>query len=123
MPAPIGMGTVPIQKVVSERIMYAVIKSGGKQHRVEEGEILRLEKLEAATGEEVSFDNILMVGEGESVKIGTPYVEGGQVTAEVVKQGRANKVTIIKFNRRKHSRKTQGHRQWFTDVKITGIKA
>jgi len=123
MPAPIAMGTVPIQKAVSERIMYAVIKSGGKQHRVEEGEVLRLEKLEAATGEEVSFDNILMVGEGESVKIGTPYVEGGQVTAEVVKQGRANKVTIIKFNRRKHSRKTQGHRQWFTDVKITGIKA
>ena len=103
--------------------MYAVIESGGKQHRVEEGEILRLEKLEAATGEKVSFDNILMVGEGESVKIGTPYVVGGQVTAEVVKQGRADKVTIIKFNRRKHSRKQQGHRQWFTEVKITGIKA
>jgi large subunit ribosomal protein L21 len=123
MPAPIGMGKFLIQKAVSERIMYAVIKSGGKQHRVEEGEILRLEKLEAATGEEVSFDNILMVGEGESVKIGTPYVEGSKVTAEVVKQGRANKVTIIKFNRRKHSRKQQGHRQWFTEVKITGITA
>lgn len=103
--------------------MYAVIESGGKQHRVEEGEILRLEKLEAATGDKVNFDNILMVGEGDSVKIGTPYVEGGQVTAEVVKQGRADKVTIIKFNRRKHSRKQQGHRQWFTEVKITGIKA
>ena len=103
--------------------MYAVIESGGKQHRVEEGEILRLEKLEAATGEKVNFDNILMVGEGDSVKIGTPYVEGGQVTAEIVKQGRADKVTIIKFNRRKHSRKQQGHRQWFTEVKITGIKA
>ena len=103
--------------------MYAVIESGGKQHRVEEGEILRLEKLEAATGEKVNFDNILMVGEVDSVKIGTPYVEGGQVTAEVVKQGRADKVTIIKFNRRKHSRKQQGHRQWFTEVKITGIKA
>ena len=92
--------------------MYAVIKSGGKQHRVEEGEVLRLEKLEAATGEEISFDNILMVGEGESVKIGTPYVAGSKVTAQVVQQGRANKVTIIKFNRRKHSRKQQGHRQW-----------
>ncbi len=103
--------------------MYAVIESGGKQHRVEEGEVLRLEKLEAATGEEVSFNNILMVGEGESVKIGTPYVQGGQVTAEVVKQGRAAKVTIIKFSRRKHSRKQQGHRQWFTEVKITGIRA
>ena len=64
--------------------MYAVIKSGGKQHRVEEGEVLRLEKLEAATGEEISFDNILMVGEGESVKIGTPYVAGSKVTAQVV---------------------------------------
>jgi large subunit ribosomal protein L21 len=117
------MGNFPIQKVVSERIMYAVIKSGGKQHRVEEGEVLRLEKLEAATGEEISFDNILMVGEGESVKIGTPYVAGSKVTAQVVKQGRANKVTIIKFNRRKHSRKSQGHRQWFTEVKITGITA
>ena len=103
--------------------MYAVIKSGGKQHRVEEGEVLRLEKLEAATGEEISFDNILMVGEGESVKIGTPYVAGIKVTAQVVQQGRANKVTIIKFNRRKHSRKQQGHRQWFTEVKITGITA
>lgn len=103
--------------------MYAVIESGGKQHRVEEGEILRLEKLEAATGEKISFDNILMVGEGESVKIGTPYVAGGQVMAEVVKQGRAAKVTIIKFRRRKNSRRQQGHRQWFTEVKITEIKA
>ena len=64
-----------------------------------------------------------MVGEGESVKIGTPYVEGGKVTAEVLKQGRAKKIRIIKFNRRKHFRKQQGHRQWFTEVKIVGIKA
>ena len=64
-----------------------------------------------------------MVGEGESVKVGTPYVEGSQVTAEVLNQGRAKKVSIIKFNRRKHFRKQQGHRQWFTEVKITGIKA
>lgn len=102
--------------------MYAVIESGGKQHRVEEGEILRLEKIEAATGEKVKFDKILMVGEGETVKIGTPYVKGSQVTAEVITQGRAKKVEIIKFNRRKHFRKQQGHRQWFTQVKITGIK-
>lgn len=74
--------------------MYAVIVSGGKQHRVTEGEVLRLEKLDAAAGEEVKFDNVLMVGEGESVKIGTPYVAGGQVTAEVLKQGRNDKVTI-----------------------------
>ena len=103
--------------------MYAVIVSGGKQHRVEEGEVLTLEKLEVPTGESVQFDKVLMVGEGESVKVGTPYVEGSQVTAEVLNQGRAKKVSIIKFNRRKHFRKQQGHRQWFTEVKITGIKA
>lgn len=103
--------------------MYAVIESGGKQHRIVEGEILKLEKLEAATGEKVSFDKVLMVGEGESVKIGAPYVEGSTVTAEVVSQGRAKKVTILKFRRRKHHLKHQGHRQWFTEVKITGISA
>jgi large subunit ribosomal protein L21 len=102
--------------------MYAVIESGGKQHRVMEGEILQLEKLKADAGDEVTFDRILMVGEGESVKIGTPYVEGGQVTAEVLKQGRGSKIKIVKFNRRKHFHKTQGHRQSFTEVKITGIK-
>jgi len=102
--------------------MYAVIVSGGKQHRVEEGEVLRLEKLEVATGETVNFDQVLMVGEGESVKVGAPYVDGSQVTAEVVSHGRADKVKIIKFRRRKHHRKQQGHRQWFTEVKITGIK-
>ena len=103
--------------------MYAVIESGGKQHRVVEGEILKLEKLEAATGEQVSFDKVLMVGEGESVKIGAPYVAGSKVTAEVVAQGRADKVRIIKFRRRKHHMKRQGHRQWFTEIKITGIQA
>ena len=103
--------------------MYAVIESGGKQHRVEEGEVLKLEKLEVATGEKVDFDKVLMVGEGESVKIGTPYVEGSKVTAEVLSQARGDKVKIIKFSRRKHYRKQQGHRQWYTEVKITGIKA
>ena len=103
--------------------MYAVIESGGKQHRVVEGETLKLEKLEAATGEQVSFDKVLMVGEGESVKIGAPSVEGSKVTAEVVSQGRAKKVTILKFRRRKHHLKHQGHRQWFTEVRITGISA
>lgn len=101
--------------------MYAVIESGGKQHRVVEGEILKLEKLEVATGEQISFDKVLMVGEGESVKIGAPYVAGSKVTAEVVAQGRADKVRIIKFRRRKHHLKHQGHRQWFTAVRITGI--
>jgi len=73
-------------------------------------------------GDKVKFDKILLVGEGESVKIGTPYVDGTQVEAEVTRQGRADKVKIIKFRRRKHSQKKQGHRQLFTEVKITGIK-
>ena len=102
--------------------MYAVIESGGKQHRVIEGETLKLEKIEVPTGEVVEFDKVLMVG-GDAVKIGTPLVEGGKVTAEVVSHGRHKKVKIVKFNRRKHYRKETGHRQWFTEVKITGIKA
>ena len=101
--------------------MYAVIKSGGKQHRVEPGEVLDLEKLEAETGETISFDEVMMIGDGEDIKIGAPYVEGGKVTAEVVKHGRGDKVTIIKFHRRKHYRRQAGHRQWFTKVKITDI--
>lgn len=103
--------------------MYAVFQSGGKQHRVAEGQTVRLEKIEIAPGESIEFDNILMVSNGEDVKIGMPYVDGGKVTAEVVTHGRGDKVKIVKFQRRKHSRKTQGHRQWFTEVKITGISA
>lgn len=102
--------------------MYAVIESGGKQHRVVEGETLKLEKIEVAPGETVEFDKVLMVGEGEGVSIGAPYVEGGKVTAEVIAQGRHKKVKIVKFRRRKHSMKQAGHRQWYTEVKITGIK-
>ncbi len=102
--------------------MYAVIAAGGKQHRVEEGEVLRLEKIEVATGETVDFDQVLLVANGENIKIGTPVVEGAKVSAEVVSHGRADKVTIIKFRRRKHHMKRQGHRQWYTEVKITGIE-
>jgi len=102
--------------------MYAVIESGGKQHRVEEGEVLKLEKLEAATGETIEFDHVLMVGAGSDVKIGAPTVDGGKVTAEVVAHGRHEKIRIVKFNRRKHYRNETGHRQWYTEVKITGIK-
>ncbi len=102
--------------------MYAVIVSGGKQHRVTEGEVLRLEKIEAATGETVDFDKVLLVANGDDVKIGEPVVDGAKVSAEVVAHGRADKVKIIKFRRRKHSMKRQGHRQWYTEVKITGIQ-
>ena len=103
--------------------MYAVFQSGGKQHRVSEGQVVRLEKLELATGTTVEFDSVLMVVNGEDVKIGAPVVAGAKVVAEVVAQGRSDKVKIVKFRRRKHSRKQQGHRQWFTEVKITGIQA
>jgi large subunit ribosomal protein L21 len=101
--------------------MYAVIEAGGKQHRVVEGETLKLEKIEAATGDTIEFDQVLLVGNGEDVKIGKPTVDGAKVTAEIIAQGRHKKVTIIKFNRRKHYRRQAGHRQWFTEVKITGI--
>ncbi|MCI7353192.1 50S ribosomal protein L21 [Actinobacillus porcinus] len=103
--------------------MYAVFQSGGKQHRVSEGQVVRLEKLEVAVGSAVEFDSVLMVVNGEDVKIGAPVVAGAKVVAEVVEQGRGEKVKIVKFRRRKHSRKQQGHRQWFTAVKITGIQA
>jgi len=104
--------------------MYAVIKTGGKQYRVKEGEVLKIEKLELETGSAgsaVDFDQVLLIANGEDVKVGAPVVEGAKVSAEVVSHGRGDKVTIIKFRRRKHSMKRQGHRQWFTEVKITGI--
>lgn len=103
--------------------MYAVIESGGKQHRVVEGELLKLEKIEAATGETVEFDRVLMIGGDGDVKIGRPLLEGSKVTAEIVTQGRHKKVKIVKFNRRKHYRNETGHRQWYTEVRITGITA
>ncbi len=103
--------------------MYAVIVSGGKQHRVEEGETLKLEKLNIEVGASVGFDRVLLVVNDEDVKIGTPVVEGAKVSAEIVSHGRGKKVRIMKFKRRKHHMKQMGHRQWFTEVKITGISA
>ena len=103
--------------------MYAVFQSGGKQHRVSEGQTLRLEKLDVETGATIEFDTVLLVANGDDVKVGAPRVEGSKVVAEVVQHGRGDKVKIVKFRRRKHSRKQQGHRQWFTEVKITGISA
>ena len=103
--------------------MYAVIVTGGKQYKVAEGDYLKIEKLEEATGANITFDRVLLVGNGEDVKIGAPVVEGAKVTAEVIAQGRHDKIRIIKFRRRKHSMKRQGHRQWFTEIKITGIQA
>jgi large subunit ribosomal protein L21 len=103
--------------------MYAVIKTGGKQYRVSEGQTLKIEKLDADQGANVEFDQVLMVADGDDVKIGSPVLAGGKVTAEVMNQGRHDKIKIVKFRRRKHSRKQMGHRQYFTEVKITGIQA
>lgn len=101
--------------------MYAVIQTGGKQYRVSEGATLRVEKIKADEGASIEIDKVLMVGEGDSVKIGTPYVDGGKVTATVKAHGRGKKVNIIKFKRRKHHMKRQGHRQSYTELEITGI--
>ena len=101
--------------------MFAVIVSGGKQYRVQEGQTLKVEKLAVEAGSNVDFDRVLLVSNGDDVKVGAPVVEGAKVSAEVVSHGRGDKVTIIKFRRRKHHMKRQGHRQWFTEVKITGI--
>ena len=103
--------------------MYAVFVSGGKQHRVAEGDVVKLELIDAEPGSAIEFDNVLLVANGDDVKIGAPAVEGGKVTGEVVTHGRGEKVKIIKFRRRKHHRKQMGHRQYFTEVKITGINA
>ena len=103
--------------------MYAVIETGGKQYRVAPGQTVRVEKLPAEDGAEVTFEKVLLVADGEAVKVGTPYVEGGRVTARVKAQGRHRKVTVIKFKRRKGYRRTKGHRQHYTEVEITGIEA
>ncbi len=101
--------------------MYAVIKSGGKQHRVKAGQVVRLEKIEAETGSNIDFEEVLMVADGDNVTLGQPLVDGASVSAEVVTHGRAKKVKILKFKRRKHHMKQMGHRQWFTEVKINDI--
>ncbi|MCP1673808.1 large subunit ribosomal protein L21 [Natronocella acetinitrilica] len=103
--------------------MYAVIKTGGKQYRVSEGDVLRIEKLNAETGASIEFDQVLMVSDGDNVQIGAPTVASGSVSAEVLGTGKGRKVEIIKFKRRQNYRRTQGHRQPYTEVKITGIKA
>lgn len=103
--------------------MYAVIKTGGKQYRVEEGQTIRVEKLNADEGSTVELDEVLMVANGDDIKIGAPYVENGKVSVNIVEHGRGDKIRIIKFNRRKHFRKQMGHRQAYTAIKITGISA
>jgi large subunit ribosomal protein L21 len=101
--------------------MYAVIQTGGKQYRVKSGEQVKVESLAAEVGAAVSFDRVLMLGEGDGVRVGAPFVNGAAVKATVVAQGRGEKIRIFKLRRRKHFAKTQGHRQGFTEVRIDEI--
>ena len=101
--------------------MYAVISTGGKQYRVSEGQVLRIEKLEADAGANVEFDKVLLVGSGDQVKIGAPFLSGSKVTATVQSHGKGDKKVIVKFRRRKHYLRQGTHRQHFTEVKVTGI--
>jgi len=101
--------------------MYAVIQTGGKQYRVKSGEQVKVELLAAEVGATVSFDRVLMLGEGDGVKVGAPFLDGAAVKATVVAQGRGEKIRIFKLRRRKHFAKTQGHRQGYTEVRIDEI--
>ena len=103
--------------------MYAVIKTGGKQYRVAQGQKLKVEQIPADIGQEISLDQVLSVGEGESLQVGTPLVAGAVVKAKVLAQGRHDKVKIFKMRRRKHYRKSQGHRQNYTQIVIEAITA
>ena len=103
--------------------MYAVIKTGGKQYRVSTGQKIKVEQIPADVGAEITLDQILMVGEGESVKIGAPVITGATVKATVIAQGRHDKIQIFKMRRRKHYQKHQGHRQNYTELRIEAISA
>ena len=101
--------------------MFAVLKTGGKQYKVSEGDLVQVEKLDGNVGDEVTLDQVMMVGEGEDLKIGSPFVDGCSVTGVVTKQFRDKKVLVFKFKRRQKYRRKNGHRQSLTELKITGI--
>ncbi len=101
--------------------MYAVIKSGGKQYKVQEGDTIRVEKINVEEGGEISLDDVLMVADGDNISVGAPVVPGATVAATVTSHGRGAKIKVVKFRRRKHHRKQMGHRQAYTELKITGI--
>jgi len=103
--------------------MYAVIKTGGKQYRVSKGDKLKVEKLDGEEGASVDLDQVLMVGEGADIKVGTPLLAGGKVSAMIKSHGRHKKIEIVKFRRRKHHQKRTGHRQYYTELEITDISA
>ncbi|AHE66532.1 50S ribosomal protein L21 [Legionella oakridgensis] len=101
--------------------MYAVIKTGGKQYRVKEGDVLKIEQLSAEVGSNVDFSEVLMIADGDNVTCGTPFIANAMVKAEILEHARHKKIKIIKFRRRKHHMKQMGHRQYYTQIKITGI--
>lgn len=103
--------------------MYAVFRTGGKQYRASQGDRVRVERLDAAVGDVIDFDEVLLIGQGTDLKVGAPLVQGGKVQGKVTQQGRAKKVEIIKFKRRAHYMRKKGHRQQFTEVEITSISA
>lgn len=103
--------------------MYAVIATGGKQYRVTEGETLLVEKLAGEEGSEIELDQVLMVADGDNISVGTPDLDKSSVTAKIVSHGRGKKIEIVKFRRRKHHRKQMGHRQSYTEIEVTKIKA
>lgn len=102
--------------------MYAVFRTGGKQYRAEKGDVLRLEKIDADEGDTLEFDEVLLVGEGSDIEVGSPTLSGGAVSAKVLRQGKSRKVPVVKFRRRQNYLKQGTHRQFFTEVEITGIK-
>jgi len=103
--------------------MYAVIATGGKQYRVTKGETLRVEKLDGEEGSNVELDGVLMIADGDKISVGTPNLKKGAVTATIKSHGRGKKIDIVKFRRRKHSRTQAGHRQSYTEIEVTDIKA
>ena len=103
--------------------MYAVFRSGGKQYRAAKGDVLRVEKIDGEEGATVNFDEVLLVGEGADVKVGSPTVDGSSVSAKVLRQGKSRKVPVVKFKRRQNYLRQGSHRQFFTEVEITGISA
>ena len=103
--------------------MYAVISTGGKQYKLAQGDTCRVEKLDAEEGASVEIDKVLMLADGDNINIGTPFVDGAKVTATIKSHGRAKKVEIMKFRRRKHHQKRTGHRQYYTEIEVTGISA
>ncbi len=102
--------------------MYAVIQTGGKQYKVNEGEVLKVEKLAGEAGDKITLEQVLLISDGQAVRIGSPVIDGARVTAEVIEQGRNRKITVYKYKKRKNYRRKQGHRQAFTKIKIEKIE-